>query len=261
MDMLRHSTLVMSLSTMVTVQLVVGSAVGSGDEHRRRPEMHAPHASSDNLWNPIDAKTAMPEHGFADSETYRNWAESIDDDRYLDFLSRDGVLPASRSMEPDPALGFGLPKASMLDGEAGDDILEIVEAGRAGMSEAEDPVRRWCAVGELPSRTDVDHGLRRNRFFIGQGRGMADEIDYDRLHEMVFEAPAVIADRYDATGDGVLDDVVFVDVGGMIIEVVNVGGDGTGTGFGPGGRDRDRCVIARSAVIESWIRRRRQEGY
>ncbi len=90
---------------------------------------------------------------------------------------------------------------------------------------------------------------------------MADEIDYDRLHEMVFEAPAVIADRYDATGDGVLDDVVFVDVGGMIIEVVNVGGDGTGTGFGPGGRDRDRCVIARSAVIESWIRRRRQEGY
>lgn len=238
MGILRHSILVISLSTMQT-----------------------PHASSDNLWNPIDVKPAMPEQGFADSETYRNWTESIDDDRYLDFLSRDGVLPASRSMEPDQDVGFGLPKASMLDGEAGDDILEIVEAGRAGMSEAEDPVRRWCAVGELPSRTDAEHGLRRNRFFLGQGSGMADEIDYARLQEMVFEVPAVIADRYDATGDGVLDDVVAVDVGGLIVQVVARRGGQEGDGPRRGGYEDDRCVVARSAVIDDWIRRRRQEGY
>ena len=238
MGILRHSILVISLSTMQT-----------------------PHASSDNLWNPIDVKPAMPEQGFADSETYRNWTESIDDDRYLDFRSRDGVLPASRSMEPDQDVGFGLPKASMLDGEAGDDILEIVEAGRAGMSEAEDPVRRWCAVGELPSRTDAEHGLRRNRFFLGQGSGMADEIDYARLQEMVFEVPAVIADRYDATGDGVLDDVVAVDVGGLIVQVVARRGGQEGDGPRRGGYEDDRCVVARSAVIDDWIRRRRQEGY
>ena len=239
MGILRHSILVISLSTM-----------------------QAPHASSDNLWNPIDVKPAMPEQGFADSETYRNWTESIDDDRYLDFLSRDGVLPASRSMEPDQDLGFGLPKASMLDGEAGDDILEIVEAGRAGMSEAEDPVRRWCAVGELPSRADAEHGLRRNRFHLGRRRGLAGEIDFDRFHQMVFEVPAAVADRYDATGDGVPDHVVAADIGGVIITVVErQGSTAEGGSFRRGDGREDHCVLGRSAVIDDWIRRRRQEGY
>ena len=258
MKMLRHSALVMSLSTTVIVQ----EAAGSADDGRRRPTMHAPHASSEVLWNPIDGKNAVLEHEFAESDPCRNWAEAIDDDRYLDFLSGNGVLPASTPAEANPSPGFGLPEALTLEVEAGDDILEIVEAGRAGMSDAEDPVRRWCAIGELPSRTDVEHGLRRNRFFLGQGRGIADEIDFDRLHEMVFEVPAVMVDRYDATGDGMLDDVVAVDVGGLVVQVVNPGGGQAGTAFGLGGdEDLARCIINRSAVIQEWIRRRREEGY
>lgn len=150
----------------------------------------------------------------------------------------------------------------MVDRKAGDDILEIVEARRAGISEVDDPVRRWCAIGELPSGTDVAHGLSRNRFFLGQGRGMADGIDYERLHEMVFEVPVAVADRYDATGDGVLDNVVAADIGGVIFTFVDrQGSSAEGGSFRRGDGREDDCVLARSAFIAAWIERRRQEGY
>ncbi|MDB4632952.1 hypothetical protein OAG01_00745 [bacterium] len=258
MKMLRHSALIMSLSATAIIQ----AAPGSAEIGRWRPTMHAPHASSAVLWNPIDGGNAVLEREFAESESYRNWAESIDDGRYLEFLSCNGVLPASPPGEPDPTLGFGLPEAVLLDVGAGDDILKVVEAGRAGMSETEDPVRRWCAIGELPPRSDVENGLIRNRFFLGQRRGIAGEIDFDRLHEMVFEVPAVMVDRYDATGDGMLDDVVAVDVGGVIVTVVErQGSSAVGGSFRRGDGREDDCVLRRSAVIAEWIERRRKEGY
>lgn len=254
--MLRSSALVMSVSAVVVLQ----PAFASTDAVHWRPAKHGSRASPGVLWNPLLHETTAPERGAVDSESYRRWIESIDDDRYRDFLARDGVLPASGPVEPDPVVGFGRPKASALDLDAGDDILEIIESGRAGMSELDDPVRRWCAAGGPPSRFGAEHGPARDRFFLGRGRGIADGIDLDLLHEMVFEVPAVMADRYDADGDGVPEDVIAVDLGGVVFTHVVSDGDAGGSGM----RSRDdeaRCVVTRSAAIEDWLRRRRGQRH
>lgn len=214
-------------------------------------------------WNPIGGSESDAFSRFMDARQHGAWVESIDDARYLDFLIRDGVLrPAPASDAVELVSPFEVPPPARRALGAGQDVLEAVEAARSGLGEAEDPVRRWCAVGELPERAGPDESRRGNRFFLGRGRGLAGEIDFERFHQMVFEVSAAVVDRYDATGDGIPDRVVAADIGGVIITVVErQGSTAEGGSFRRGDGREDHCVLRRSAVIAAWIERRRQEGY
>lgn len=256
--MLRHQGLFIVLSTLAGIPVADGS---NGAGHRR-PAMHAPHTASEIIWNPIDGDVSMYERGDVDTGLHRNWADSIGADRYLEFLIRDGALPAPAPDDAEIVPAFEIPSPVRRGLESGQDVLEAVEAARSGLDAAEDPVRRWCVIGELPGRTTADASRRSNRFFLGRGRGLAGDFDFDRFNQMVFEVPAAVADRYDATGDGIPDRVVAADIGGVVVTVVErQGASAEGGSFRRGDGREDHCVLARSAVIAEWIERRRQEGY